>query len=319
MESKLKPMELVVIPVLLALLNLQNWANARPQGSTGRFTNGRTMHDFIVKLLGFKDYMPPFAESEGKNILNGVNYASGAAGILDETGQHRGGRIPFNEQIKNHKTIISRIRSLMRNDSATKSLLSRCIYSVQIGNNDYINNYFKPKLYDTQQRYSQREYATLLVQQLSGQLKSLYDTGARKFAVYGLGLFGCTPYAVSVYGTHGSVCVEKVNMGATLFNNRLKPMLHQLNTNLTDAKFTYLNPSGNPAAFVTNSSCCKTGAGDGELCVPGSSPCSRPRQYVFWDGLHTTDAWNEIVAKSAYDSKTPLEAFPFNIHKLARL
>ncbi|GMI74204.1 hypothetical protein like AT1G29660 [Hibiscus trionum] len=286
MKSKLKPIELVVIPVLLALLNLQNWANARPQvpcyfifgdsisdsgnnndlsssakanylpygidfsrGPTGRFTNGRTMHDFIVKLLGFKDYMPPFAESEGKNILNGVNYASGAAGIRDETGQHRGGRIPFNEQIKNHKTIISRIRSLMRNDSATKSLLSRCIYSVQIGNNDYINNYFKPELYGTQRRYSQQEYATLLVQQLSGQLKSLYDAGARKFAVYGLGLFGCTPYAVSVYGTHGSICVKKVNMGATLFNNRLKPMLHQLNTNLTGAKFTYLNPSGNPAAF----------------------------------------------------------------------
>ncbi|GMI95169.1 hypothetical protein like AT1G29670 [Hibiscus trionum] len=225
------------------------------------------MHDFIVKLLGFKDYVPPFAESEGKNILNGVNYASGAAGIGDETGQHRGGRIPFNEQIKYHKTFF------------------------------LISNF----------------------QQLLGQLKSLYDTGARKFAVYGLGLFGCTTYAVSVYGTHRSVCIEKVNMGATLFNNRLKPMLHQLNTNLTDAKFTYFNPSGNPAAFVTDSSCCKTGAGDGELCVPCSSPCSRPRQYIFWDGLHTTDAWNEIVVKSAYDSKTPLEAFPFNIHKLARL
>ncbi|GMI74203.1 hypothetical protein HRI_001089600 [Hibiscus trionum] len=71
--------------------------------------------------------------------------------------------------------------------------------------------------------------------------------------------------------------------------------------------------------LVTDSSCCKTGAGDGELCVPDSSPCSSPRQYVFWDGLHTTDAWNEIVAKSAYDSMTPLEAFPFNISKLARL
>ena len=41
----------------------------------------------IVEHLGFKQYMPPFAESEGKNILTGVNYASGSAGILDESGK----------------------------------------------------------------------------------------------------------------------------------------------------------------------------------------------------------------------------------------
>ncbi|MBA0679710.1 hypothetical protein Goari_011465, partial [Gossypium aridum] len=29
--------------------------------------------------------MPPFANLEKKNILQGVNYASGASGILDET------------------------------------------------------------------------------------------------------------------------------------------------------------------------------------------------------------------------------------------
>lgn len=39
-----------------------------------------------VELLGFEEYMPPFAKSEKKNILQGVNYASGASGILDETG-----------------------------------------------------------------------------------------------------------------------------------------------------------------------------------------------------------------------------------------
>ncbi|KAK8506392.1 hypothetical protein V6N12_034126 [Hibiscus sabdariffa] len=191
MESKLKPWELVAIPLLLALLNLQNLASAVPQvpsyfifgdsisdsgnnnklaklakvnyppygidfpeGPTGRYSNGRTVHDFI-------DYMLPFAESNEKNIFNGVNYASGATGIRDETGQHR---------IKNHKTIISRITSLMRNDSATKSLLSQCIYSIQIGSNGYLNNYFMSELYDTR-LYSQCGYATLLVQQLSDQLK----------------------------------------------------------------------------------------------------------------------------------------------------
>ncbi|GMI74206.1 hypothetical protein like AT1G29660 [Hibiscus trionum] len=354
MESKLKPMELVAIPVLLALLNLGNSANAVPQvpcyfifgdslsdngnnnklvtrakinyspygidfpqGPTGRFSNGRTMHDFIVKLLGFEDYMPPFAESEGKNILNGVNYASGSAGIRDETSQYRGVRIPLTEQIKNHKTIISKITALMGNDSATKSHLSQCIYSVQIGNNDYINNYFKPELYNTSQLYAPPEYATVLVQQLSDQLKTLYDSGARKFAVYGMGMIGCTPHARLVYGTKGAPCVVKLNEGATTFNERLKPLIDQLNCNLTDAKFTFLNPSGNAAGLVADSPCCQTGGGGGGLCRPDSKPCDNRNQYIFWDSVHPTEAWNELVANSAYSSEKPEEAQPFNIQKLA--
>ncbi|KAK8559666.1 hypothetical protein V6N13_016405 [Hibiscus sabdariffa] len=423
MESKLKPWELVAIPLLLALLNLQNLASAVPQvpsyfifgdsisdsgnnnklaklakvnyppygidfpeGPTGRYSNGRTVHDFIdymlpfaesneknifngvnyasgatgirdetgqhrfilhgikaqaigaggdsivasivepaevgkcsspVKLLGFEEYMPPFAESEGKDVLNGVNYASGASGILDETGKHRGIRIPLNDQIRNHKTIISRITTLMGNESATKSHLSQCIYSVQIGSNDYINNYFKPESYDTSNRYAPPEYANVLVQQLSDQLKSLYDSGARKFAVYGLGMIGCTPDARAVHGTKGTPCVEKFNEGSTPFNERLMPLIDQLNKNLTEAKFTFLNPFGSIAGLVTDSPCCKIGGGGGELCLPNSKPCDNRNKYIFWDGVHPTDAWNEMIGKSAYSTEKPQEAQPFNIQKLA--
>ncbi|KAK8521951.1 hypothetical protein V6N12_066521 [Hibiscus sabdariffa] len=361
MELKLKPIELVAISVLLALSSLLNRANAAPQvpcyfifgdsqsdngnnnnlptlakvnylpygidfpqGPTGRFSNGRIAQDFIVELLGFQDQqsMPPFAQSTGRNITNGVNYASGSAGIRFETGRNLGARIPFDLQIFNHKIIISRLRLLMRNNSATNSLLNRCIYSVQIGSNDYINNYFKPEFYDTSRRFTLSEYATVLIQQLSDQLKTLYDTGARKFAVYGLGLIGCTPFTISEYGTNGSLCVDRLNEAATLFNDRLRPLIDQLNSNLTDAKFTYLNPTGSEAdlaTFVTNGSCCTIGGGDGELCLRNSQPCGRPRRYVFWDGVHTTEAWNEIVARSAYDSDSPLQASPFNIRRLATL
>lgn len=69
---------------------------------------------------------------------------------------------------------------------------------------------------------------------------------------------------------------------------------------------------------VKNGSCCKTGGGGGELCVRNSKPCSNPRQYLFWDAVHPTDAWNTVIAKRAYHSKDPLEAYPFNIYKLAK-
>jgi len=38
-----------------------------------------------AQLLGFENFIPPFANINGSDILKGVNYASGAAGIRTET------------------------------------------------------------------------------------------------------------------------------------------------------------------------------------------------------------------------------------------
>lgn len=40
-----------------------------------------------VQLLDFEEFIPPFATARGIEILKGVNYASGSAGILNETGE----------------------------------------------------------------------------------------------------------------------------------------------------------------------------------------------------------------------------------------
>ncbi|XVF47640.1 hypothetical protein PTKIN_Ptkin03bG0126000 [Pterospermum kingtungense] len=290
----------------LAKVNYKPYGIDFPMGPTGRFSNGRNMQDVIVELLGFEEYITPFASAHGSSILKGVNYASGAAGILDETGKQLGRPVTLNEQINNHKTIISRISQILGEDSSTKKLLSQCIYSVQIGNNDYINNYFKPKFYTSSSHYTPEQFAQVLVEQYSKHIKTLYDDGARKFAIYALGPIGCTPYAVATYGTNGSPCVDKLNKASTLFNNKLKPLAEELSRDLTDAKVIYLNPSPTPADLlsfaVINDSCCKTGGGGGELCLPNSAPCSNRRQYVFWDRVHPTDTYNERVAQSAYQT-----------------
>uniref|UniRef100_A0A2K2C6C8 SGNH hydrolase-type esterase domain-containing protein n=1 Tax=Populus trichocarpa TaxID=3694 RepID=A0A2K2C6C8_POPTR len=57
------------------------------QSTTGRFTNGRTTVDVIGELLGLDKIIPSFATARGRDILIGVNYASGGAGIRDETGK----------------------------------------------------------------------------------------------------------------------------------------------------------------------------------------------------------------------------------------
>ncbi|XVE71857.1 hypothetical protein DITRI_Ditri10aG0185500 [Diplodiscus trichospermus] len=307
----------------LAKVNYMPYGIDFPRGPTGRFSNGRNMQDAIVELLGFEEYIIPFAKAKGKSILKGVNYASGSAGIRNESGRQLGTCVPFNEQIRNHKTIISRITQILGDDSSAKKLLNQCIYAVQIGSNDYINNYFKPKFYNTSDQYTPEQFAVVLVEQFSKQIKALYNDGARKLALFGIGLIGCTPNAIAVYGTNGSACVEKLNNAAQVFNERLISLVDELNTNLTDAKFTYLNPSGTSTAnslgfTVTNASCCELGS-DGELCVPNSEPCANRSGYVFWDGMHTSDAWNEVIATEAYSTQSASQAYPLNIQNLAQL
>ncbi|KAK6150665.1 hypothetical protein DH2020_015597 [Rehmannia glutinosa] len=59
------------------------------EGPSGRFCNGKTGVDYLGELIEIPvlpAYTSPYAA--GKNILRGVNYASAAGGILEETGQN---------------------------------------------------------------------------------------------------------------------------------------------------------------------------------------------------------------------------------------
>lgn len=70
----------------------------------------------------------------------------------------------------------------------------------------------------------------------------MYNNGARKVALFGVGRIGCTPNAISLHGkTNGSLCVDKMNKAVRHFNLELKLLIDGLNNNLTDAHFTYIN------------------------------------------------------------------------------
>lgn len=47
------------------------------------------MSHFAAKLLGFPDFIPSFLSASGSRMLQGVNYASGAAGIASESGRNQ--------------------------------------------------------------------------------------------------------------------------------------------------------------------------------------------------------------------------------------
>lgn len=83
----------------------------------------------------------------------------------------QGGRISLDMQLHNHCTTVSRIFKLQQNKTFTNGYLHKCIYLVNIGSNDYINNYLQPTYYTTSHIYTTVKYAKVLVRQYSKQLK----------------------------------------------------------------------------------------------------------------------------------------------------
>ncbi|KAK4757265.1 hypothetical protein SAY87_007392 [Trapa incisa] len=290
-----------------------------PDGPTGRFTNGRLMVDFIAQFLGFDEFIPPFANLTGQDILKGVNYASASSGIRDETGTQTGQIISVNQQLRNHLTTVSRIAQILKSKSAAKEYLGKCVYTILTGSNDYINNYFVPSYYNTSSEYTLEHYADVLVKEYSEQLKTLHSYGARKVAVFGLGLLYKLPEIVAVYGSNSSIFDTAVK----LFNSRLLAVVYGLNAQLTGATFTYINnyeisETISTDGLNTTGTCCQVVEGEG-LCISGSTPCSNRSQYAFFDGYHPTEVIYEANARRAYKRMLSSDALPYDISHLEKL
>uniref|UniRef100_A0A2K1WMM2 GDSL-motif lipase/hydrolase family protein n=1 Tax=Populus trichocarpa TaxID=3694 RepID=A0A2K1WMM2_POPTR len=276
---------------------------------------------FAGELLGFNQFIPPFATARGRDILVGVNYASGAAGIRDESGRQLGDRISLNEQLQNHAATLSRLTQLLGTKQAAENYLNKCLYYVSLGSNDYLNNYFMPSNYTTSRLYTPDQYAKVLIDQYSQQIKLLHHLGARKIALPGLGPIGSIPYSFSTLCHNNVSCVTNINNAVLPFNVGLVSLVDQLNRELNDARFIYLNStgmsSGDPSVLgfrVVNVGCCPARS-DGQ-CIQDSTPCQNRTEYVFWDAIHPTEALNQFTARRSYNAFLPSDAYPTDISHL---
>ena len=70
-------------------------------------------------------------------------------------------------------------------------------------------------------------------------MQKLYNLGARKFAIAGLGAMGCIPSILAQSPT--GKCSDSVNALVQPFNANVKTMINNLNTKLPGAKFIYID------------------------------------------------------------------------------
>ena len=83
----------------------------------------------------------------------------------------QGEDISFEQQLTNHRFIVSQISNRVGGFEQAKSHLNKCLYFVNIGSNDYINNYFMPQYYPTSSNYNPHQYAEVLIKEYSQQLR----------------------------------------------------------------------------------------------------------------------------------------------------
>ncbi|TYJ15543.1 hypothetical protein E1A91_A10G190200v1 [Gossypium mustelinum] len=301
-------------------------------GPTGRFTNGRTIVDIIGQELGLPGFTPPYLAptARGPVVLQGINYASGGGGILNHTGNIFGGRINFDAQLDNFENTRQDIISTI-GVSATLELLQSSLFSVTMGSNDFINNYFTPIVSAEEQKLVPPQvFVASMIARFKLQLTRLYTSGARKIIVVNVGPIGCIPYERDLNPTAGTSCAGRPNQLAQLFNTELRSLTKELTTSFKGSIFVYADVYRivddmiqNYRAYGFDSgsfACCYIAGSFGGLipCGPSSKVCPDRSKYVFWDPFHPSDAANVIIAKRLLDGDSN-DVFPINIRQLANV
>ncbi|XP_038880244.1 GDSL esterase/lipase At1g74460 [Benincasa hispida] len=271
----------------------------------GRFSNGRTVADIIGDEMGLPR-PPAFLDpslTEDVILENGVNYASGGGGILNETGGYFIQRFGLYKQIQLFRGTQELIKAKIGKEKA-KEFFEEARYVVALGSNDFINNYLMP-VYSDSWKYNDQGFVTYLMETLRDQLKLLYGMGARQLMVFGLGPMGCIPLQ-RVLSLSGD-CQERTNNLALSFNKAASNLLDGLANRLPNATYKFgdaydvvADVISNPGKYGFNNSdspCCSFGRIRPALtCVPASVLCKDRSKYVFWDEYHPSDKANELIA-----------------------
>ncbi|KAL9246617.1 hypothetical protein vseg_020132 [Gypsophila vaccaria] len=299
---------------------------------TGRFTNGRTVSDIIGQSLGAQSLPPPFLapNSQDDALQAGVNYASGSAGILVETGLMFIGRIPLPDQVEYFEQTRAHIVQIMGEKDAVGHM-NNAIFTIAIGSNDILNYIQQSITLAGKQFIEPAVFQDLMLSNLTTQLKRLQKLGAAKFIVVGIGPLGCIPFVRATMLLWLNKCSTEVNIVIQDYNSKLKRKLDLLNNEIGhEAIFVYANIYDIFMDLITNydhyglvnvrDPCCG-GYFPPFICFQtkdtntSSSFCEDRFKYLFWDAYHPTEAANLIIAKKLLDGNRTISS-PINIRQL---
>ncbi|XP_068645048.1 GDSL esterase/lipase At4g26790-like [Aristolochia californica] len=274
--------------------------------STGRFCNGRIAADFISDALGIKPEVPAYLDPAYsiKDFATGVSFASAGTG-LDNATAAIPNVIPLWKELQYFREYKHRLRGFMGKMNASK-LLNDALYVISIGTNDFVENYY---LLPTRSAHlTVTQYQDFLIAIVSDLVRKIYHLGGRKFSMTSLPPMGCLPLERTANLLDGRGCNREQNQAAVGYNEKLKALVEELNSELHGARLTYSDVYRiwteileNPTSFGfenTADGCCATGEFELSYLCNKWSPftCPDASKYVFWDAFHPTEKAYKIIA-----------------------
>ncbi|CAH1451597.1 unnamed protein product [Lactuca virosa] len=277
---------------------------------TGRYTNGFTIIDIIAQALGAKTLASPSLAGNATSnaLLGGINFGSGASGILEETGAVYLGRIPLRKQIDHFEQSRAEMVQTM-GENRTQDLLKNAIFSLTI---------------------------ETMVAHMGSYLKRLHELGARKFVVVDIGPLGCLPFVRAIHLLPDGKCHEEMNMLIRGYNEKLRQAVNILNQEMGNGSiFVYANSYDVISEMLqnyrdygfenVNDPCCGGNIPpffcfriEGEERQISSNLCDDRSKYLFWDAYHPGQAANFIIAQHVLNGDENI-CSPLNIRQLHNL
>ncbi|XP_071726080.1 GDSL esterase/lipase At5g41890 [Rutidosis leptorrhynchoides] len=304
---------------------------------TGRYTNGFTIVDIVARALGAKTLPIPSLSSNALSnaIHGGINYASGASGILEDTGTLFVARIPLSKQIDSFERNRGEMVKMM-GENGTQHLLKNAIFSLTTGSNDIIT-YFLPNLpfvgnYD----FTPTTLQDTMISNMTLHLKRLHKLGARKVVVVDIGPLGCIPFVRDIHFLAPGKCHEEMNTLIQGYNQKLRMVVQRLNQEMGFGSiFVYANSYDVIMGMLqnyrsygfenVNNPCC--GGSIPPLCFRlgdeseiSTSLCEDRSKYLFFDSYHPGQAANFIIAQHMLNGDenicSPLNVRQLHYHRL---
>ncbi|KAM3694945.1 hypothetical protein ACJW31_07G093200 [Castanea mollissima] len=251
--------------------------------STGRFSDGRIIPDFIAEFANLP-FITPYLHPGYHRYTDGANFASAGAGALAET--HQEMVIDLKSQLNNFKNLES-LLSKELGDAEAKKLLFRAVYIINVGSNDYAVIFTRNS--SIFQSYTPEEYVDM----------EIYKKGGRKFGFPNLPPLGCLPLARALIPGNTGACKQELTALAILHNKALSEVLQKLENELNGFKYsitdTYTILSeriNSPLKYgfkEGNIACCGIGpykginSCGGKRSVKECELCENASEYLFFD------------------------------------
>ncbi|KAI3879201.1 hypothetical protein MKW98_028768 [Papaver atlanticum] len=288
-RNKLAP-ALYVFGDSLVDINYTPYGVDYPNGASGRFTNVYTTVDYLVsnKLVSFgKPFVPPIVrfvkstKQQKSKITTGINYASGAAGILPGSG------------------IATKVFYMCKHLLLPLSNAGR---QLELGRTSEL---LPPTRYDSSKIYTPKQYGALLISclnwvQLPLILNSVnprpttpYLKGVNIVVIFNFGITNMIQELTSTLKGSTFVCGD---IFEKTYQQDINPLIYDFS-------------EGNaPCYSISNAS---------SLCLPNQTPCTNRNAYLHWDGYHPTQRVNYEIASGCFRGSST--CLPINVQKLSRI